>query len=193
LIFGQQRNIKFNFKLAVFLSQKITSAINFMHSKGIIHNTITPENILLNKDEIKALVFPVITDFSSAKNLKSNIDIVYEANRSDLKNSINYYVSPETIQSIRRKERRVSNVETDTYSVGICFYEMFSRTPLATLLDSDTSDILPMLNIKQISDHWAEKVDLRSAESIFKFILNCLDSNPKTRPNLRVFNETLCS
>ena len=55
---SKQENQVFNEKLASQYMHKILSALNHMHSQGIVHRDIKPENIMFNKNnEIKLIDF----------------------------------------------------------------------------------------------------------------------------------------
>jgi len=55
---SQQENQVFNEKLASIYMKKLLSALNHIHSQGVVHRDIKPENIMFNKyDEIKLIDF----------------------------------------------------------------------------------------------------------------------------------------
>ena len=56
-IAAQENNV-FNEEMASVFMKKLFSALNHMHSQGIVHRDIKPENIMITKeDELKLIDF----------------------------------------------------------------------------------------------------------------------------------------
>jgi hypothetical protein len=60
------QGVKFNFRRALKLTDKILSGLEVAHANGIVHRNLTPSSILLVKSERKSF-YPKIADFSIAK------------------------------------------------------------------------------------------------------------------------------
>lgn len=99
---------------------KITGAIISMHEKGVVHNDIKPDNILLDGDNEEPL-FPIISDFGIAR-IMENADLIPGFYITELRACTAVYAAPELLVSLMLKLERISNPKTDAYSVGIVLY-----------------------------------------------------------------------
>jgi len=160
-----------------------------MHSKSIIHNDIKPDNILLDGDEEERL-FPVITDFGIVK-LLDTADVVEGFERIELKALTNYYSAPEVLVSIKQKGTpRVSNIQTDIYSVGVVFYELITRRKMWSKFDKKevVNGCIPELNLQIIKDQWKD-IKLDIALNLLSVLNSCLQYEPHFRLSLDIINE----
>ena len=110
----------------VFLSRPILSALEAVHSKGIIHSDIKPQNIVIvGSGEIKLM------DFGISKTLASQEEPISEVTVGTVQ-----YVSPE------QAEGKPLTHLSDIYSFGVMLYEMATGTlPFA---DEDSGRIAAM-------------------------------------------------
>jgi len=98
--------------------QSIASALDYIHTQGIIHRDIKASNILLNSD---GEVF--LTDFGIAK---IATDATHLTSTGDVLGTVDY-VAPELFEEHRRADAR-----SDLYSLGVLLYEMVTgRLPFS--------------------------------------------------------------
>ena len=110
---------KFNEKKAAYIMRQILSALNYLHSKGIVHRDIKPENILVVKPEKNSKKFfnddeinIKIIDFGASNFFKSNEILT-------LKVGSPYYIAPEVLN-------KSYNEKCDIWSAGVVLYVMLT-------------------------------------------------------------------
>jgi eukaryotic-like serine/threonine-protein kinase len=119
-------------RLAVEISLQALAGLEHLHSMGLIHRDVSPENIMLSQDYQGKLLAKVI-DFGIAKQLSEG----GESGSHGLTQTGMFvgklkYASPEQAGFMREDE--TIDARSDLYSFGVVFYEMLAgRAPfLAT-------------------------------------------------------------
>ena len=120
-----------NWKEAVHFMGQILAALQHAHDKGIVHQDIKPQNILLLQDgTIK------VTDFGIARFSRTDADTT-----SDKAIGSVHYISPEQARG------EVTDEKADIYSVGVVMYEMLTgRVPF----DADTPVSVALKHLQEI-------------------------------------------
>ena len=110
---------RFNEKKAAYIMRQILSAINYLHSRGIVHRDIKPENILVEKNIKKSKlkhgedeINIKIIDFGASNFFKSNQILT-------LKIGSPYYIAPEVLN-------KCYNEKCDIWSAGVVLYVMLT-------------------------------------------------------------------
>lgn len=101
-----------NAVIKVLLSQ-ITSALKYVHDRGLIHRDIKPSNLMISTEgKIKLL------DFGIAKNIDTSITD-YTQTRTTQQMGTPMYMSPEQIKSTKHV-----TAHTDIYSLGVLLWQL---------------------------------------------------------------------
>lgn len=92
----------------------ILNGLNYLHSRQIIHNDITNQNVML--DLSGKVTIPKIIDFGYARYL-------HQSNKEFLKDGLNlFYTADETFN-------KVFSFQSDIYSVGALYYYLLTGLP----------------------------------------------------------------
>lgn len=157
---------KLSIEEACRIAFDIARALEYAHSKHILHCDLKPKNILVTKlGEAK------VTDFGLATALGSS-----------LKGLTLAYAAPETIENKKPDER------TDIYQLGLIFYEMLTGVnPFIEGIENvqDVKEKILNYTPPPPSKYNSE------AELLDDIVMRCLSKDPKDRPSLREFREAI--
>src|SRR5437867_8032198 len=104
-----ERGTRFEPEKVVVLVSQIASALDYAHSKGVIHRDVKPANLMLYEgDRVK------VTDFGIAKLMDA------EMTQAGVLLGTPSYMSPEQAMGDKLDGR------TDIFSLGVCAFEMLS-------------------------------------------------------------------
>ena len=105
-----QQKGRLSWQESVFFAEQISSALLHAHSRGIIHQDIKPQNVIILRDGTAKLTDFGIASFATTQETR----VVQEAIGSV------HYISPEQAKGSKIDYR------TDIYSLGVVMYEMLT-------------------------------------------------------------------
>ena len=97
----------------LYFAQQVARALDHAHSRGIIHQDIKPQNIMLLRDgTAKVMDFGIASFANSQETRKVSSEAIGSV----------HYISPEQAKGI------TADFRTDLYSLGVVMYEMLTGT-----------------------------------------------------------------
>ena len=145
-------------------------ALAAAHAQGIVHRDMKPENVMVlqrpgQPDFVKVL------DFGVAKVSKGP----GEGGQTQLGMVVGtpQYMSPEQAMGVAVDAR------TDTYALGLIFYEMLSGTPT---YQGDTASILMVKQVTEPAPPFSEALAATLPAALNDLIFQMLEKDPKNRP-----------
>jgi serine/threonine-protein kinase len=113
---------------ALDLTRDVAEALEYAHSRNIVHRDIKPDNILVERTSGRALV----TDFGIARAIERAADIV-SVTSTGLTLGTPTYMSPEQASAEKHIDGR-----SDIYSLGCVLYELLAGSPPFTGVNART-------------------------------------------------------
>ena len=109
----------------------LCDALKHVHEKGILHNDIKADNIVLVKEEnIQMPYSPILVDFGKSKHMAD----VQKKNLSDTEKEIyrkrHFHIAPEVIDG-----SHTPSVKSDVYSIGLVFCKIYKLVKVKNLKD----------------------------------------------------------
>ena len=145
---------------------EVADALAYAHSRGVVHRDIKPDNILLDKDDGRAMV----TDFGIARAIQEGADSRLTATGVAIGTPA--YMSPEQAAGDREIDGR-----SDLYALGIVGYQMLAgRLPFQALST-------PSMLMKHISER-PQPVEALRAETppdLARAVMTLLEKEPEHR------------
>lgn len=148
---------------AVKIASRVCEALQYMHSKGVIHRDLKPQNIMLcNDGSIRIMDFGIAR--SQASRRLTFVGFTPAMGTPD-------YMAPEQVRGSRGDER------TDIYSLGAILYEMATgETPFG----GDSAYVI--MNARVTGDPAApRKVNPKLTPVLEEVILHAMERDPKRR------------
>ncbi|CAO2152388.1 unnamed protein product [Urochloa humidicola] len=175
-IYGELCELDWNMRFKIILG--ICNGLHFLHEERIVHLNLKPSNIMLGDNMV-----PKITDFGLSRLFGE------ERTRILTQNVVGWigYIAPEY------HYRGEISVKSDIFSLGVLILEIV--TGLKRELNSE--DISSKLLIDFVSKNWTkrshvqskypslEEQDLLQVNRCIELGLNCVETDPKKRPNAR--------
>lgn len=118
---------RFDYAQKLELMEQVVEGIEYLHKKNIVHRDLKPSNLMLDKDGIVKII-----DFGISR-LQDTFYSDYTLAAFATKN----YSSPEQMAG------KTITYQSDIYSLGLIFYEIFTCTNITTREAMDVS-VLPL-------------------------------------------------
>lgn len=154
---------------------QIASALEYLHSKGVVHRDIKPENIIvLNNEQIKLL------DLGFAKRVEKNPDRQQE----DVTCGTPAYMSPEQAMGLTGLDTR-----SDIYSLGATLYHLvFGETPFK---GTTNLEIMAKQVLQELSSIKTKKGDISPLMQYFIEKMMAKDTEIRYQTPTEVKNDIL--
>ncbi|XP_074646611.1 ribosomal protein S6 kinase alpha-5-like isoform X2 [Tubulanus polymorphus] len=167
------------------IMRKLVSAVNFMHSRGVVHRDLKPENLLFDEDNENAEL--KIVDFGFAR-LKPQHDQPMTTPCFTL-----YYAAPEVLRQTTNGNDSGYDESCDLWSLGVILYTMVSgKAPFQSHSRDSASAIMQKIKGGEFSFDGPEWD--RVSEKAKKVIKGLLTVDPKKRLNMAALlrSEWIC-
>jgi len=148
---------------AVKIASRICEALSSLHSKGVVHRDMKPQNIMLcNDGSIRIMDFGIARAQSSRR--LTFVGFTPTMGTPD-------YMAPEQVRGSRGDER------TDIYSLGAILYEMATGEPP---FGGDSAYVI--MNARVTGDPMApRKINEKITPVLEEIILHAMERDPKKR------------
>lgn len=166
-----------NFRLVADIFAQVLDALDYVHTRSIIHCDIKPENIFITRDPFdRRLVIAKLIDFGIARELNGPLELQSYITGDPR------YMAPE--QAILNGP---VDARTDLYALGMSFYELVGgEHPFEDSLDLDPSDLLE-LQVNRIPDPLSSLLPSNTkdelSEALDEFFYSACAKDPALRFN----------
>jgi serine/threonine-protein kinase len=155
---------------AARIAVRISDALDYIHTHGVVHRDLKPENIMIDgEDNIKLIDFGIASQAGSRRLTFAKLSQTMGTPE---------YISPEQVKGKRGDAR------SDIYALGVMLYEMLTgRTPF-----SGSNPFLVMNDRLLNNPVPPREIDLSISPELQEVIYRALERDPKNRyPRAREF------
>lgn len=164
-----QREERLKIGIALQIGLQIAEALDYMHSRALIHCDIKPENVFLTSDELGASVGEAvkIIDFGLSRSMARDAQL----DQREV-GGTPAYAAPEQLAGVAPQP------SMDIYGVGVLLYAMITGWP------PFTGSVNEILQAKRSHDppRPSERLGRRLDERLESLLTRCLARDPSARP-----------
>ncbi|EAA12282.4 AGAP008341-PA, partial [Anopheles gambiae str. PEST] len=162
---------------AKFYFYQLCHAIHYLHSQGITHRDLKPDNVLLKDNDEYTLI--KVSDFGSSKFLDHTIFMRTICGTPE-------YVAPEVLESNGQKPY---TRQVDVWSLGVVLYTMLSGLlPFGTMNGmTDAAELVMRGNFSMAQPVWRTVRSFRPK----KLIYDILNVDPDERPSVEMLLDSV--
>lgn len=153
----------------VALAKHLITAVGYIHSKGIVHGDIKPENVMFDNNKL------VLIDYGLACFAGVN------GGGCDWMVGTKEFLAPEYFKKPKKREFIIRTYKGDIFALGITLYELvFGEHPYQNWVDKDRKKFWAfMRNTYHVGYSTTDK---ESYPKMSRIIESCLLSHPEDRP-----------
>ena len=167
-----------NQNLIIIILKGIINGLNYLHKRNVIHRDITPDNIMIDKNNnIKITDFGISTYYQMNNSQNIDNNSINNPNLSIIAKK-NYF-SPEIYQAFKNNQLKANyDFKTDIFSLGITmFYLMTSEFPYI-YNDEKMIKVDTFINPNKYN------------QQLINIVMSMLEENPNNRPSVQdIYND----
>lgn len=156
-------------------AQELASGLAFLHSKGLIHFDVKPENVLLDEGwNVK------LCDFGVSRSIDS---VLRPPSTNDQEGGTPSYTAPEMLTG----DRAQLSSKVDVYAFAIVFWQMFHHGEAPHPDQWSVIEVLTQVSM----ENYRPPIKPETPEPLQDIITSCWETNPEDRPSMAEVYEML--